>query len=89
MFGHSSINSSTKSSESVSVSVDAGEINIKFNSPQVIGYYLQLTPPDASKELNEEMADEILSGFSFLNQLKAIHAEAPLEPVSIPSPDTK
>jgi hypothetical protein len=89
MFGHSSVNSSTKSSESVTVSVDAGEIQIKFNSPQVIGYYLQLTPPDASSELNEEMADEILSGFSFLNQLKAIHAEASLEPVSIPSGDNK
>lgn len=75
MFNSNSVNSSSNSYEDVTVNVDSGEIELKFKSPQIIGYYLQLTPPDESRVLNNDIAEEITGAFSFLNSLSSMHTE--------------
>lgn len=76
MFNTSSVSSSSDSREAVSINVEAGEMEVKFKSPQIVGYYLELTPPDLSTELNETVAEEIAQAISFLGTLKGIHEDA-------------
>ncbi len=75
-FNTSSVSSSSDSFESVSVNVEAGELEVKFKSPQIVGYYLEITPPDESQKLTEAEAEEIANSISFLNNLKDIHIKA-------------
>ena len=75
LFNSSSASSSSDSSESVSVNAEAGELVIKFKSPQIIGYYLALSPPDESQELTQPLAEEIANVISFLNAVKEVHNE--------------
>ncbi|WP_109299291.1 hypothetical protein [Aquimarina sp. AU474] len=73
LFNSSSVDSSSDSSESVSVNTETGELVVKFKSPQVIGYYLALSPPDESQELTQPLAEEIANAISFLNSVKEVH----------------
>lgn len=73
LFNSTSASSSEDSYESVNVNVESGELEIKFKSPQIIGYYLQLTPPDKSEKLDMELTEEIINSFSFLNTVKEVH----------------
>lgn len=75
LFNSSSVSSSSDSFEAISVNVEAGELEVKFKSPQIIGYYLEISPPDESTDLTQAQAEEIASSISFINTLRNFHNE--------------
>jgi len=75
LFNTSSVESDTSNREAVSMTVDAGELEVKFRSPQIVGYYLDVTPPDLSAKLDTKSAQEIADAISFLGTLKEVHEE--------------
>lgn len=54
--GSSSSSSSSSSSGVVSTSTDTS-VTLKFTTPQIIGYYLEVTPPDKSSYLDDTSRD--------------------------------
>ncbi|WP_409644332.1 hypothetical protein [Sphingorhabdus sp.] len=64
-----SSSSDTKSSGSYS---QAGTYAFKIAAPQVIGAWLQITPPDNSVPLDETLASEIADSLGFVTKLQAV-----------------
>lgn len=57
-FSGSSSSSSSSSSSGAHATSNDNSVTIKFNTPQIIGYYLQATPPDKSSILDDISGDQ-------------------------------
>lgn len=72
-FSISSTSASESNNESMSSYCMAGQMIARAPSPQIIGYWVQLMPPDLSHELTEQDTNEITESLGFLEQLNAAH----------------
>lgn len=74
-FSGSSSSSSSSSSTGVHASSTDNTVTLKFDTPQILGYYLEATPPDKSSYLDDISEDE-KSGYvtisEFVNAYKKI-----------------
>jgi hypothetical protein len=70
---------SNEDAKQIAINIQAGELEIKFSSPQIIGYYLQISPPDQSIKLELDEADNIGNAISFLETLKDLHIQSKSE----------
>jgi cell division septum initiation protein DivIVA len=62
-FGGHSSSSSSSSSSAASARSDGKSVTIRFADPQVIGYYLETTPPDKSVYIDDVSAQEQRAGY--------------------------
>jgi hypothetical protein len=62
-FHGSSSSSSSSSSSGVHARSTDNTVTLKFDTPQIIGYYLQATPADKSTYIDETSQDEETAGF--------------------------
>ncbi|AQX10499.1 hypothetical protein [Elizabethkingia ursingii] len=76
-FNVSKSQSSQSESESMNSYFMAGQMISRAPAPQIIGYWLQLTPPDESKVLSPEIATEIANALGFLEKIE--NAQTTLE----------
>ena len=53
IFGGSSSSSSSSARSNSRASSTANSVTVRFTSPQILGYYLEATPPDESRTLSE------------------------------------
>ncbi|MDR2343901.1 MAG: hypothetical protein LBD86_05155 [Spirochaetaceae bacterium] len=61
-FSGSGSSSSSSSSSSVHTKSDSNSITIRFADPQILGYYLEATPPDASAFI-DDMGKDAMAGY--------------------------
>ncbi|WP_100753634.1 hypothetical protein [Vibrio salilacus] len=52
----------------------AGQLILRSPTPQIIGYYSQLLPPDNSTILTTGTVQELMESMTFLENLKSIHS---------------
>ncbi len=69
IFGGSSSSSSSSSRSNSHATSTADGVTIRFTSPQILGYYLEATPPDKSKPISSEHTNanaDFISIFEFV-----------------------
>jgi hypothetical protein len=69
IFGGSSSSSSSSSSSDTSVTTTSNSVTIRMTSPQILGHYLEATPPDKSDSISKakiESDSDLISIFDFI-----------------------
>ncbi|EOX4789511.1 hypothetical protein ACIL2U_002165 [Vibrio alginolyticus] len=82
-----SISDSTKETtdnESMNSYAMSGQIILRAPTPQIIGYYSQMLPPDESEVLTTSAVQEMMETMRFLTNLKEVHSSEPV-PSIIPT----
>lgn len=81
-FSVSKTSSSTSQSEQMNEYCMNGQLVMRAPAPQIVGYWVQLTPPDQSTQLEEQEAAAIAESLGFITKLKTAHeaGEATTEP---------
>lgn len=69
IFGGSSSSSSSSSKSNSTATSTAKSVTVRFTSPQILGYYLEATPPDKSSSLSADQTnanEDFISIFDFI-----------------------
>jgi hypothetical protein len=67
-FSGSSSSSSSSSQSGVHTSHTDNTVTLKFDTPQIIGYYLETLPTDRSEAITEISADDAKMGYTTISQ---------------------
>jgi hypothetical protein len=80
-FSVSSTTVEESDNESTNSYAMAGQLILRSPTPQIIGYFSQLVPPDKSEVLTSSTVKDITDSLGFLKDLKSVHESDAVDPM--------